>query len=483
MLNLTATGIRDGDVGFANFCGDQLRKLGNESMANSNHTSNPWFLYCSMRLPHPPFLSNSTYLVDVNYSAIEIPPEIPFETISTMHPYYQYMSRVKNVTSNYTDEQIRDIRYGYYGLNVETNQVLEIVWDALIESGFNLSNTIVVFSSDHGEMAMDHRQVWKNGMYEGSTRVPLIFAGPGIEKGKIVTNITQLIDVIPTFLELATSGLYDDGDGDDDTYDISEIEDNLEGFSLVSFLNDTLMTSSGTNNNQTQFHDYIFSEFYSDLGNTGSFMIRKGDYKYVQFGHYLSAYQNYSSILYNTENDPKELVDLAQNASYTDVLNEMENILVNLTNYEYYDCLYKRNDYYFFKNYYWDVYNQSYLFQLLSEEYWQFDHNDWKKLQSWFCEIAMLDTLGYNASCDCLLDNDFSDCVTSYPVTLPCNAWYTSTGSSTPGLTSQEPQTSVDQTESFTTSQTDGVGIVETTYSMTVAATLAVFCMAGNIFR
>merc|ERR1712107_109772 len=51
-------------------------------------------------------------------------------------------------------------------------------------------------------MNMEHRQVWKNSMYEGSSRVPLFFAGPGIAKGAIISNLTQAIDVLPTLIEL-----------------------------------------------------------------------------------------------------------------------------------------------------------------------------------------------------------------------------------------------------------------------------------------
>ena len=61
--------------------------------------------------------------------------------------------------------------------------------------------TYVVFLSDHGEMAMEHRQVWKNTHYEGSSRVPLA-SGPGVAPGVTHSGLTSLLDVYPTLLDM-----------------------------------------------------------------------------------------------------------------------------------------------------------------------------------------------------------------------------------------------------------------------------------------
>ena len=164
------------------------------------HLKSPWFMQCSLMLPHPPFYANEKWLTDVNVSDISMPIWI---NESSFHPYDQFMTISKDGWGEFAESDIQRLRKTYYGMNVEADNLLGKVIDAMNRNGFNLSNTIMYFTSDHGEMNMDHRQIWKNSMYEGSTRIPLFFAGPGIERG-IITKPTQSIDILPTIIELAT---------------------------------------------------------------------------------------------------------------------------------------------------------------------------------------------------------------------------------------------------------------------------------------
>merc|ERR1712048_988406 len=58
-------------------------------------------------------------------------------------------------------------------------------------------------------MNMEHRQVWKNSMYEASSRVPFQIAGPGVAKGKRVEQLTSLVDVLPTLLDMGQETHWD----------------------------------------------------------------------------------------------------------------------------------------------------------------------------------------------------------------------------------------------------------------------------------
>ena len=64
-------------------------------------------------------------------------------------------------------------------------------------------NTYVIFSSDHGEMAGDQNQILKRSMYEASTHVPLIVRGPDIRRGKTIDTPVSLVDLYPTFMDMA----------------------------------------------------------------------------------------------------------------------------------------------------------------------------------------------------------------------------------------------------------------------------------------
>jgi choline-sulfatase len=74
--------------------------------------------------------------------------------------------------------------------------------DALKRRGM-LENTVLVFSSDHGEMLGDHGMYTKSVPYEASIRVPLLIAAPGVENGQVSNAQVELIDINPTLCELA----------------------------------------------------------------------------------------------------------------------------------------------------------------------------------------------------------------------------------------------------------------------------------------
>ncbi len=124
-------------------------------------------------------------------------------------------------------------------------------------------------------------------------------------------------------------------------------------------------------------------------------MVRKGKWKYIQFGHYLPTYKDYAPQLFDVESDPKELNDTS--SLFPDVVSEMESILSSLINYEYIDCLAKRNDYQIFEEYYWKVENETQIKEAFDEAYTGFDDGDWQLVLDWRSDVK-------NApSCDQLL--------------------------------------------------------------------------------
>ena len=59
-----------------------------------------------------------------------------------------------------------------------------------------------MFSSDHGDLVMEHHQYYKMSMYEGSSRVPLIIAGPYFRSNYTEPGLASLIDIYPTLLDV-----------------------------------------------------------------------------------------------------------------------------------------------------------------------------------------------------------------------------------------------------------------------------------------
>merc|ERR1719473_1268431 len=99
--------------------------------------------------------------------------------------------------------------------------MLKQIRESLLAKGYDLHNTYVMYVSDHGELKFEHRQVYKAAMYEGSVRVPLQIAGPGIKAQRIDSHIVSLLDIFPTLLDMA-------GQKDKEAYS------NFAGMSLLS---------------------------------------------------------------------------------------------------------------------------------------------------------------------------------------------------------------------------------------------------------
>ena len=120
-------------------------------------------MHCSLNFPHPPFLTNATWLQYVNDSAVGVPAS--FVNVSTMHAADAYAATSKNVDGHFSDTQIITTRRVYAAMCAETDYLFGRVLDAAEATGHLGAHTYILFNSDHGEMAMEHRQIWKNSMY------------------------------------------------------------------------------------------------------------------------------------------------------------------------------------------------------------------------------------------------------------------------------------------------------------------------------
>ena len=261
----------------------------------------PFFLWVGLLDPHPPYDSNATYRAHLNESNIDAPTLPAWES---MHPFDRSMSVLKACTLNYTDAQLKVMRANYWGAAAEALSLLERVVAAANASG-HLDNTVVIFTSDHGEMSMEHRQDYKNSLREPSTRVPLVIAPYGRAAqqwpdaaGSVVTALTSHVDIVPTIAELA---------GGAPGLPLSR------GASLVPLLAPPARRSARSAARAAARSDFIVAEYHSNLASTGSFMIRQGDYKLIVFGHSWPWFNATAFVpqLFNVAADAFELENVA----------------------------------------------------------------------------------------------------------------------------------------------------------------------------
>jgi len=167
-------------------------------------------------------------------------------------------------------------RWLYYRLTESVDNQVGRVLDAFFASPF-ADNTIIVFTSDHGDMQGAHGLTLKNVPFEECQRIPFIFWGPGIQKG-VADNKTLVcngLDLIPTICDL-TGVPY---------------SKSLTGISLKN-----LVTGQGA----APARDRIFTETYN------SYVINDGRYKYTVF-----ELPGNPEMLVDLQNDPGELKNLA----------------------------------------------------------------------------------------------------------------------------------------------------------------------------
>ena len=168
----------------------------------------PFFLQVGLPGPHPPYDPTARHL-DM-YADAKLPDPIPDDTLSQPLAMQELQQFHLNDDAdgivhlaNPTPEQSHRQRAHYYAnVTMIDDQVGEIL--TLLEQRGALDNTIVIFTSDHGDCLGDHGHSQKWNMYEPTVHVPAMISWPGnIPEGKRVTDLVALFDLGPTILEYA----------------------------------------------------------------------------------------------------------------------------------------------------------------------------------------------------------------------------------------------------------------------------------------
>jgi len=263
----------------------------------------PFMLYLGIRAPHPGFTTSRRYLELIDESAVNVPP-----LDEQYHPVLDYMRTVENWEHGFSDETVRKVRRIYFAMIAEVDAMVGRLMEA-VEQLRLAEPTYVIFTSDHGEMAMEHRMFYKMTMYEASARVPLIIAGPDVRKGVEVAAPVSLVDIYPTLMDMSR---------------LPQPE-GLDGHSLYPEL-------TGRPGDRP---DWVLTEFHGTACNTGTFMLRRGDWKYI-------VYVGYEPQLFNLRDDPDEVRDLAK--ARPDVVKQMDAQLRRIVDYEAVDAKVKDYD-------------------------------------------------------------------------------------------------------------------------------------------
>lgn len=184
----------------------------------------PFLLCVSYTHPHDPYVITEPYWK--RYDGVAIPmPSAPPDNIENMHPYNQWIQLRHGLdTQPPTETQIQAARRAYAGM---ASYIDDLVGELIGELDRNdlLENTVVIFTSDHGDMMGEHGMWYKRTYMEDSIRIPMIVSWPAnLSGGNRVDTPASLVDLYPTLLELAG------------VPDRQYVKTNLDGRSLLPLL-------------------------------------------------------------------------------------------------------------------------------------------------------------------------------------------------------------------------------------------------------
>lgn len=269
----------------------------------------PWLCHLSYIKPHWPYMAPAPYHNMYGPETFLDPIRDEKEKDDPNPVFGAFMNHT--VAQTFSRDEVRNtVLPAYMGLIKQIDDHLGRVFKFLEESG-KADETMIVFTSDHGDYLGDHWMGEKELFHEVSVRVPLIIMDPREQadttRGTRTDTLTEAIDLVPTFLEATGAPIP---------------HHRLEGRSLGPVLRGEPLEN---------WRDAVFSEidyaFYgakNELGVSESdargYMLRTEDWKLVYF-------KNFPSQLFDLKNDPDELTDLGREDAYQHKVDELRDKL------------------------------------------------------------------------------------------------------------------------------------------------------------
>jgi choline-sulfatase len=248
----------------------------------------PWCLYVGLVAPHFPLIVPQPYF-DL-YPPDSLPePKLRPANGYRRHPWVELQNQNMDTEGKFHDDSERKAAMSaYFGLCTWLDDNVGRILDALEGAGM-LDDTTVVYSSDHGDN-VGARGLWgKSQLYEESTAIPMIMAGPGLAPAVCETPVS-LLDLSVTIAEHFGCHI-EASNGMRSLSDIATEKDDPERV--------------------------VLSEYHAVGAVSGAFMLRKGRWK-------LHYYVGFPPELFDLETDPEEMTDLAADPAYASTIAMME---------------------------------------------------------------------------------------------------------------------------------------------------------------
>lgn len=265
-----------GDYIIASWAADQLDQMPKDK---------PFFLSAGFFLPHVPCFATEKWF-DLHPESETQLPIIKRDDRKDTPRFSWYLHwKLPEPRLEFLEDadEWMNLTRSYLACTTFVDDQVRRVMEALDRNGLR-ENTIVVLWSDHGWHIGEKEITGKNTLWDDGTRVPLVFAGPGVTGGQVCAQPAELLDIYPTLVDLV--GLPKKG--------------GLEGRSLLPQLKDAATKRE---------HPAITTH------NAGNHGIRSENWRYI-------IYADGSEELYDMKSDPNEWTNLAGDSQYADIIAE-----------------------------------------------------------------------------------------------------------------------------------------------------------------
>ncbi len=265
------------------------------------HQDKPFCLWTSFFMPHTPLVPHRKYWDLYEKSNIRLPERSPNALETGFHGH---LTRARERGwYDQTDDELRAAIRGYYGNVSQMDANVGRVFDTLRDLGLD-KNTVVVYTSDHGEMAGAHRMWTKHNMYEQSVRVPLIVRMPDLTAaGSNRQHLVAQVDLLPTLADLCGF----------------ETPAGMDGRSFASSVRGERHAAREFAYSEYYFCRRVFTADDRFVGKPPILMVRTDRWKL----NYLSWDR---SELFDMQNDPGEFRNAIDDSGNAGIVNELTRI-------------------------------------------------------------------------------------------------------------------------------------------------------------
>ena len=250
----------------------------------------PFAAVAGFLLPHAPFFAPRE-MFDYYFDRVGV-PQPTREELERQPASIRNLKLRQGIDEPLTAHQIRVARAAYYGMCEFLDQLVGRILEKLDDTGLS-DNTIVIYTTDHGETAGEHGCWWKGNYYEESAGVPLIARLPGVvPAGAENRVISSYMDIGPTLIDMAGAEPLPSADG-------HSLWSELRGHRDESRPGET------------------YSELFDRFTEVPSRMIRRGRWKLFKY------HDDTPPALFDLEEDPEELNDLGTDPRHESVRSEL----------------------------------------------------------------------------------------------------------------------------------------------------------------